>query len=505
MQFNESWSVIAFAKYGTTFAIGDPNNNKICLWDSVNRDLGEVYKKQSNEILRTPPSKLIRTNHTNNKIQRGVEAIVFSHDSKTIASSHDDNIVRLWDTTNRAQRYSLKGHNEIISTLAFSPDNKILASGSDDNDILLWNVKTGHHLATLSGHNNSVKTLTFSPTDNGLLASGSTDGTVRFWNTNTGKVRSIFATGHTVDIQAVAFNKNDTILCSALLNGTVQIWNLKTGKELPVQMLPQFDMVNALALSQDATLFVYNGVDNIVKSEGISIVIRSESSKDTRLLVLPTGDELISFPIEASALAFSPKNFVLAAVIPHEAVELWNLNSGEKMYRFDIDHSFSEKLLFSPNGKYLARIGDYKQLQLWDVTTQQKITTPAIKKFSTITFSPDSLTIAMQVSNGVDLLKIKSSGLEKLKKIQSLQGYCDILLYSPDGKHLIRAHTVSDRSVIMILDVDSGNILSTISGHVQWIRTLVFSHDGKILASGNADGTILLWDWEKILKKADKE
>jgi platelet-activating factor acetylhydrolase IB subunit alpha len=43
--------------------------------------------------------------------------------------------------------------------------------------------------------------------------------------------------------------------------------------------------------------------------------------------------------------------------------------------------------------------------------------------------------------------------------------------------------------------------LKTISGHTDWIRTICCSDDGKLLASGGNDNTIMLWDtesWEFI-------
>ncbi|MYB63339.1 hypothetical protein F4X73_01500 [Candidatus Poribacteria bacterium] len=41
--------------------------------------------------------------------------------------------------------------------------------------------------------------------------------------------------------------------------------------------------------------------------------------------------------------------------------------------------------------------------------------------------------------------------------------------------------------------------MKVLNGHTEAITRLVFSHDGRTLASGSKDGTILLWDWEKVV------
>ena len=39
---------------------------------------------------------------------------------------------------------------------------------------------------------------------------------------------------------------------------------------------------------------------------------------------------------------------------------------------------------------------------------------------------------------------------------------------------------------------------ATLTGHQDSVGVLTFSPDGKTLASGSYDGTILLWDWETL-------
>lgn len=506
-RFGKRGLLTAFAPYGNTFACGDPDKNEVRIWDSASKSLGEVFKEKPNPNVGNTLSRLLGGNQNNRKGPVGIETLTLSSDSKTIASSHIGNIIKIWDVTTREQRFSLKGHKELISTFTFSPDSLILASGSADNNIMLWDVSNGQLITTLTGHKNSIETLAFSPTETTLLASGSTDGTVRFWDIKTSKERSVFATGHTKSIEAVAFNTTDTIISSVAANGTVQIWDIQTEKELPSPSVPYYDSNSALVLSQDATLLAINGQDTNIRSRVSGLTMQTRSHRETRLLSLPTEDELESFPHPSEYLALSPDNNILAAVNPRQqVVQLWDINSGGKLFSFGIELSLHEKLIFSPDGQYLVLYGNQDQTQLWHIPTQEKIDIPNVKEIGAIAFSPDNLTIAVEHPNVdglrvIGLWKITHTGIENHKEIipQFRDGYTAKLLFSPDSKTLIQLHYSGWRDIIILWDIDTGVELGIVSGHTKNIQTLVFSHDGNTLASGSEDGTILLWDWEKIL------
>ena len=66
----------------------------------------------------------------------------------------------------------------------------------------------------------------------------------------------------------------------------------------------------------------------------------------------------------------------------------------------------------------------------------------------------------------------------------------DALEISPDGTTVV----VRDRNDIVLLDAHTLTEQTRLTGHTALVQTVEFSHDGTRLASGDADGAIIVWD-----------
>ena len=68
------------------------------------------------------------------------------------------------------------------------------------------------------------------------------------------------------------------------------------------------------------------------------------------------------------------------------------------------------------------------------------------------------------------------------------------IVFSPDGKLL--ASGGHDNNVVL-WNAETGQLVNVLEGHVHRVRSVAFHPEGKILASGSYDTNILLWDVER--------
>lgn len=192
---------------GAYLAAGDFNGGKFTIWNQT--------------------GTLVRTVSACSSI---VGAVVFSPDSRTIATGCNDNQVKLWSLDGKFQK-AFKGHQGIVRAVEFNSDGTQFVSGSVDGTAKLWR-SDGTLLTTFAQHNAPLWSVAYTSharyggSSNPLIASASGDRTVRLWQPDGPLVATFKA--HTGTVNKVAFSADGRKVISASADGTAIIWDLNT-------------------------------------------------------------------------------------------------------------------------------------------------------------------------------------------------------------------------------------------------------------------------------------
>jgi WD40 repeat protein len=198
----------------------------------------------------------------------------------------------------------------------------------------------------------------------------------------------------------------------------------------------------------------------------------------------------------AARLAWSADGKYLAGA--GQSLWIWNIATRNRqvLWPFNTDNGTILDVAWSPDGtRLLTEWGD-----IWDVKSSKVVANIAEKDLRSVTWSPDGLWIA--TSN--DTVRIWDAKTYQFQNFLSAdtQLHVDLLAWSTDSKFLAGAVV---RQEIVVWDVVSRNVVTTLNAHSGNIQSLAWSQDGKFLASG--DDHIHVWDtttWQQKTLDAPK-
>lgn len=410
-----------------------------------------------------------------------INSLAFSPDGKRIVFATNDKTIYVWDVETKRDILRLEGHTDGVNSAEFSPDGKRIVSASDDQTVRIWDAETGEEILCLKGHEGLVYSVAFSP-DGVWIVSASWDRTVRIWNAKSGKQIGKLKR-HIDRVRSVAFSPDGNQIISASDDKTVRIWDVRFDSEVvPRRLKGHTEGVLSVALSPNGKQIVSTSWD-----------------KSIRIWDVETGKEI--HKLEGHSLCvysavFSPDGKRIGSASADHTVRIWDALSGREIRKLDAgDIAYS--VAFSPGGRKIASAsGDGKGniVQIWDVESGEKIRSFEGQLYCMYfaVFSPDGKLIGLAFDGST----ISLCDIETGEVIRTFKGHTDRVLsiaFSPDGKQIVSA---SDDQTVRIWNVETGEEIYRFEEHKYEAISAMFSPDGKLIASTGKHCTVCVWDVE---------
>lgn len=515
---------VAFSPDGKTVA-GGVFKHSVILWDvSTRKDLGRITGddlaafSNDGKLLATAGGRSFDDKVTlwdvathkevasltdSSDFKSEVKTITFLPGRDTLASACSDGSVMLWDIATRKLLKKIETPY-IISGASFSPDgNTVAISGSkkppdgqkwepgDEDDLIkLWDIGAGKELGTISSHKALIHSVAFSP-DGKTLLTGGGDGTIRLWELATQRELATLD-AHTGGTNRIVFSPQGNVMASCGRDKTVKVWDVAERRMLAV-LEGHSRFVTDVTFSPDGKTLATGSLDNTVKLWDVPGQ-------------MPVPPELPRPQVRVSHSVFTRAGTIVATAIDDGNVSVWDLSQQKKIAAMDTAASKpanAEKnyvcvIAISPDAKILASSNLDKTVKLWDVANQKELGTLTGHESSIdeLEFSPDGGTLASAADGVVKLWSVatmkEQASLRVLEtdKSRIIQSHVLSMAFSPDGKML--AIGDSERTV-KLWNIALRQPLLTLTGHTESISVLEFSADGKTLASGGLDNKITLW------------
>lgn len=299
---------------------------------------------------------------------------------------------------------------------------------------------------------------------------------------------------------ALVFSPKDSII-KRLFSDVMPIW---------IEVLPIVEK------NWSASLQALEGHSSLVKSISFSPdgrLLASASRGGVRLWDPVTGTSrgtLESHSEDCNAVVFSPDSRLLASASSHTII-LWDLNTKVPQRTLDNTNRV-KKILFSSNGRLLASASWDQTVKIWDLITgalQETFGDPSLYENDPelaeqdpemtfrrkMTFSPEGHFLAFTSVDTIELWDTR----ERIFR-HRLKGHGDLvrsMAFSPNGQML--ASGSSDKTIRLWNPV-TGACQSILEGHSGGISSLNFSPNGQLLASGSDDRNIKLWNSLGVLQ-----
>ncbi len=401
----------------------------------------------------------------------------FAADNNRVVTASSDLSAKLWDLNTGAALQTWSQHTGPLYCLAVSVDGRTLVTGAQDNTLRVWDVPLSRPLRRLTEPSVAATDLVYSP-DRNVLLFGSADRIVRLVDSSatmpvgTAAV-PVVRQGHLAEVNLVAYRNDGVCFASADITGAISLWS--PDLETPLaRLVGDAGRITGLAFHSNNQQLISCGDEGCLRVwqlmptlpkvvstsdtagtglavvAGQPLVVHSAANGGIRLLNTQTGEVVREFPKAETPLtdvAVAPNNSYVMVSTADGKSRLFNFNDGMPLGMVaGHDGAIVDSAVFA-DAQQFATAGKDGTVRLWKAPVAA---------------------VAMPGHSAV------------------IRG----IVSAASGQWTA---TISDDMTTRIWN-SAGGALLQLGNHTQPLRAVAVRDDDALLATGDAEGTVWLWN-----------
>lgn len=420
--------------------------------------------------------------------QDAVYSAIFSPDSSLIVSASEDCTARVWRVSDGKCIHKLVGHQDGIMSVAFTPEGDTVVSGSQDKTVKFWSLKDGKCFRTLRGHNSAVHGIAVSPNSTLLAFSCSIpqesgSGKIWIWSFETRKYLHQLR-GQWGTVNCVDFSPDSTLLVSGADDGVVRVWRVGDGE--CIYTLKEHEEPVYSALFAPNLSYVASG-----STDGTVRVWKFAGERCQHVL---------DFNVWTTSIHISPDSKFIAGASSSDVIQIWSVDHACCENEL-IGHNGSiNSVAFSSDSKLLVTTSNDLTVRVWSTSRpslkpmRDNMCNTMFRRLEAMVISPDHSTLASAGLDGtIRLWSFQNGGLiRELRAANNDSLYLEEFKFSPDGK-LLLVLGYSSGSVGWLWSIHDGRCIYDFTGDEWTTSTAAFMNDSRSIVLGCDDYTIRRW------------
>lgn len=383
--------------------------------------------------------------------------VSFCNDDKCIATISEEGILIIWDlntlTEVSADYEEIHGvfFND-ISKVVFSPKGNLVGVVSEGYNIVVKSVISLFVYKIFKESNQRIGDISYSPDGKYLVAANREEPfNLSIWDIENEKIVHKLS-GHSDRVFSVAYGYEGDFVASSSYDSTIRIWDTGTGNCIKIFDARSIDKdrshapVGAVALSPNNEYIVgglYSG----------KVVIWDFKSKDIV--------HILNNSLPIRNISFSPKGDKIVVGGVYQEAQVWDIQSGDVVLTLKGHTKCINSVIYTPDGSHILSVSDDNTIICWDAETGDRVWQ------------------VLNIDRPITSIAVNNEGTY-------------VVAVSEDVNY-----------PLFICDLKTGKILVSYHGMFIQAESVAFSPNGRHIASGGIDGTIIVWDFPPLQELID--